>query len=177
MTIEREFGPDEDQRDSDHVIGEAGDVAGAAREAALDTCQHGRSYAECTICFKKKPARRREIYMSSRVFRDGEPVELHEVLWVEEPENEVPVETLTPGQYEAPDRARFPYQWEQFWRQMMRKGPPTGRWRAGAPDEIKWHCEWCGRPMDVKSKGRPPKFHAKCRMPAWRAAQTRVEQV
>lgn len=163
MTAEREFYPDLDIPDSDTILREsdAGAIGSAANRAAQ----------------KRPPVRRREIYMSSRVYRDGEPVELQEVLWIEEPDYQVTEAELTPGRYEAPNRATNPYAWEQFWRQVMRHGPPTGRWRAGNPETVVWSCQWCGLPMEVRSKGRPPKYHKACRTPAWRASQPKVERV
>lgn len=104
--------------------------------------------------------REREIYLSELVYRDGSAVTLEEVIVTEDPEPR-------PGDW-PPDRERDPWGWEMWWRPIMRPGHVGGRFRGVRITPIVWKCEHCGESIDVKSKGRPPKFCSqKCRQAAY----------
>ncbi len=99
-------------------------------------------------------AGRRFTYFSQSVTRDGDGLELQEVVYVDEDIPEVGAE--------APDRHAQPFRWEMFWRSVMRSSaPPSERWHAHAPWDIgrQWICSACGQPIEaVAAKGRRPHY-------------------
>lgn len=148
MTDEREFPPDPDETpDTDEV--ETTTPTGASARVG----------------------RRRVYYFSETVQRDGGATELTEVVSIDDdPPDE-------PGIFgDAPDRAHRPYQWERFWRGVMRSSaPPASRWHGSAPwGAVEWHCQACGlRIEDVQATGRPPRF---CQRPECQRARAVARQ-
>jgi hypothetical protein len=109
--------------------------------------------------------RRRTIYLSETVLKDGEAVRLDEVLVVEdENDDDLPEDPPEHDPFWSPDREADPWVWETWWKGIMQKRYVGGPWRGRAWERQTWYCqlEGCGRPIpDVKSRGRPPKYCSK----------------
>jgi hypothetical protein len=141
----------DDTRDSDEL---AADHARSSVERAND---HRADVRFTNV----GPRRRRTLYLSEEVFRDGEPVRLEEVIVVDDEISGGDVPEAPAGDpFWSPDRRTDPYGWELYWRSMMRHDLRAGQWRASKPwKRVTWYCEHCRQPIpDVKSKGRPPKW-------------------
>jgi hypothetical protein len=152
--------------DSDEL---AADHARSAEERRED---HKRD-----VRFDNAPSRRRRtIYLSEEVYRDGEPVRLEEVLVVDddEPHPDDVREAEPPADADpfwAPDRLKHPYAWERFWRDLMRHDLRSGQWRGTTQwERVIWYCQRCRKPLpEVKSKGRPPRWCGRaCQQAAYR---------
>ena len=73
--------------------------------------------------------------------------------------------------HEVPDRDRYPYEWEMYWRWVMRPGGVGGGvWRAYRLEPVVWPCQHCGEAiLDVQQRGRPPLYCSDaCKQAAYR---------
>lgn len=133
--------------------------------------------------------KRRVVWMSRTVMRNGEGITLDEVISVDDDADDEGGPVAAIGGCKGCGRSiRGPAwwcsdecmdRWLHSWTAMMRPSVPSARrWAGAKPWEIgrEWFCQACGQPIvDVKSKGRPPRFCDRddCRRARQRSRQSR----